>query len=106
MLVEWSEVLSKMPRERIMDTLHYFSKVLKTALSSHYQIVNSPFKKESGFDIANLAPYVHLGNIGQMQKDLEDTAYAISRNANAKICLYDLSLNMSRLVRMKKVAIA
>lgn len=103
-LLDWSEALAKSPRERIIDTLNYFGKILKTALNSHYQEVKSPFRIESGFQLDKLAPYVHTANIPQMLKDIEDTTYAISRNANAKICLYDLSLNMSRLVRMKKAA--
>lgn len=58
--------------------------------------------KSPGFKLENFAPYIHSGNILEINKELNDAIYHIERNGNAKIILLDLSIKLTRLLHSKE----
>ena len=54
------------------------------------------------FDLEKFAPFVHSGNILEINKELNEAIYHIERNANAKIVLLDLSIKLTRLLHQKE----
>ena len=57
-----------------------------------------------GFQIEKFAPFIHGGNILDINKELNDAIYHIERNGNAKIVLLDLSIKLTRLLHTKEAS--
>ena len=57
---------------------------------------------KSNFDLSKFAPFVHSGNILEIEKELNDAMYHIERNGNAKIILLDLSMKLTRFLHKKE----
>ena len=58
--------------------------------------------KTPGFSLDKFAPFVHSGNILDINKELNDAIYHIERNGNPKIILLDLSIKLTRLLHTKE----
>ncbi len=56
----------------------------------------------TGFQLEKFAPFIHSGNILDINKELNDAIYHIERNGNAKIILLDLSIKLTRLLHTKE----
>jgi DNA polymerase-3 subunit delta' len=62
-------------------------------------------ESKSGFDLSKFAPFVHSGNILDIEKELNEAMYHIERNGNAKIILLDLSMKLTRFLHKKEATI-
>jgi DNA polymerase-3 subunit delta' len=60
---------------------------------------------QTGFDLSKFAPFVHAGNIMDIEKELNDALYHIERNGSAKIILLDLSMKLTRFLHKKEEAV-
>jgi DNA polymerase III subunit delta' len=97
-LVTWSDEISKTGRETQKRFLHYCSHFFRQALLTNYKANSLVFfeSQTSDFDLNKFAPFVHGGNIEDINKAVEDAIYHIERNGNAKIILLDLSMQLTR----------
>jgi len=59
--------------------------------------------KTNNFSLQNFAPFVNASNILGISTALENAIYHIERNANAKIVLLNLSIELTRLLHQKEV---
>ena len=101
-LMQWSETMTRLGRERLMLFFKYGLHVFRESLILNYS--ESSIQMTGGSELAfitKFAPYVNELNAIEMVQLFEDAEYHISRNANGKILLMDVSLKMMKLVRKK-----
>tara|TARA_R110002050_G_scaffold41242_1_gene100026 strand:- start:13120 stop:14244 length:1125 start_codon:yes stop_codon:yes gene_type:complete len=101
-LTQWIEVLSKVGRERLMLFFRFGLHIFRESLIMNY--ADASIQMTGGTELAfikKFAPYVNELNAIEMVTLFEDAEYHISRNANPKILLMDVSLKMMKLVRKK-----
>ena len=102
-LVSWSETIAKSGRENQKRFLGYCLQFFRQALLLNYKSNELVFMEtQTGFDLSKFAPYVHAGNILDVEKELNDAIYHIERNGNAKIILLDLSMKLTRFLHKKE----
>ena len=102
-LISWSDTISKTGRETQKRFLDYCLQFFRQALLMNYKSDHLVFMEtESGFDLSKFAPFVHSGNILEIEKELNDAMYHIERNGNAKIILLDLSMKLTRFLHKKE----
>jgi DNA polymerase-3 subunit delta' len=104
LLVEWSETISKTGRETQKRFLMYCMQFFRQALLLNYNAGNLVFlqPKTPGFKLEKFAPFIHGGNIMEINDELNTAIYHIERNGNAKIVLLDLSIRLTRLLHLKE----
>jgi len=103
-LIEWSETIAKAGRETQKRFLQYCLQFFRQALLLNYNADSLVFlvTKTPGFSLDKFAPFVHSGNILDINKELNDAIYHIERNGNPKIILLDLSIKLTRLLHTKE----
>jgi DNA polymerase-3 subunit delta' len=105
-LIEWSETIAKTGRETQKQFLNYCLQFFRQALLLNYKSDQLVFMEtQTGFDLSKFAPFVHAGNILDIEKELNDAMYHIERNGNAKIILLDLSMKLTRFLHKKEETI-
>lgn len=102
-LISWSDTIAKTGRETQKRFLDYCLQFFRQALLMNYKSDQLVFmESKSGFDLSKFAPFVHSGNILEIEKELSDAMYHIERNGNAKIILLDLSMKLTRFLHKKE----
>jgi len=102
-LISWSDTIAKTGRETQKRFLDYCLQFFRQALLMNYKSDQLVFMETaSGFDLSKFAPFVHSGNILEIEKELNDAMYHIERNGNAKIILLDLSMKLTRFLHKKE----
>ncbi len=103
-LIAWSENIAGAGRETQKKFLKYCLDFFRQAMLLNYGAKDLVFlePKTSGFKLEKFAPFVHGGNIMDINKELQDATYHIERNGNAKIILTDLSIKLTRLLHKKQ----
>jgi len=104
LLIEWSDSIAKTGRETQKRFLNYCLQFFRQALLLNYNAESLVFLqiKTPGFQLEKFAPFIHSGNIIEINKELNDAIYHIERNGNAKIILLDLSIKLTRLLHTKE----
>lgn len=102
-LIGWSEEIAKTGRETQKQFLLYCIDFFRQALLMNYNVNQLVFiePKTKNFKLENFAPFVHEGNIMDINQELQDAIYHIERNGNSKIILTDLSIRLTRLLHKK-----
>ncbi|QTD39132.1 DNA polymerase III subunit delta' [Polaribacter batillariae] len=102
-LISWSDTIAKTGRETQKRFLEYCLQFFRQALLLNYKSENLVFMEtKTRFDLSKFAPFVHAGNILEIEKELNDAIYHIERNGNAKIILLDLSMKLTRFLHKKE----
>jgi len=102
-LIEWSDTIAKTGRETQKRFLDYCLQFFRQAMLLNYKSENLVFmESKTGFNLSKFAPFVHSGNILDIEKELNDAMYHIERNGNAKIILLDLSMKLTRFLHKKE----
>jgi DNA polymerase-3 subunit delta' len=102
-LISWSDTIAKTGRETQKRFLEYCLQFFRQALLMNYKSDQLVFMEtKSSFDLSKFAPFVHSGNILEIEKELNDAMYHIERNGNAKIILLDLSMKLTRFLHKKE----
>ena len=103
-LINWSETIAKTGRETQKRFLNYCLQFFRQALLLNYNADSLVYlaTKTPGFSIDKFAPFIHSGNILDINKELNDAIYHVERNGNPKIILLDLSIKLTRLLHTKE----
>ena len=105
-LIAWSETIAKSGRETQKRFLEYCLQFFRQALLLNYKSDNLVFmESKTGFQISKFAPFVHSGNILDIEKEISEAMYHIERNGNAKIILLDLSMKLTRFLHKKEAKV-
>ncbi len=102
-IIEWSEKCGRFHREKLKDYLTFCSNTFRDSINIHFESMedfNSVFK-EINFKLQDFSKFIHEKNTPRILEELDNAAYDIGRNANARVVLTDLSLNVARLLRVK-----
>ncbi len=104
-LLTWSDTVAGKGREVQKTFLFYCNEVFRQALLKNYKADSLLFFETSDpkFSIEKFAPFIHQNNIFEITSAIEDAAYHIERNGNAKIIFTDLSIQLTRLIHKKEL---
>jgi len=107
-LIAWSDTIAKSGRENQKQFLHYCSQFFRQALLLNYKAPELVFleTQSTKFDLKNFAPFIHSGNILDIEKEVNTALYHIERNGNAKIIFLDLSMKLTRFLHKKESTIS
>ena len=103
-LMSWANTIGALGRTLQKEFLLYSLHFIRQALLVSYQ-ANSlvHFQSLTGFEIEKFAPFVHSGNAQELIELLEETCYAVDRNANGKILFSDFAMRMTRILNKKEL---
>ncbi len=105
-LIAWSETIAKSGRETQKRFLEYCLQFFRQALLLNYKSDQLVFmESKTGFNLSKFAPFVHSGNILDIEKEVSEAMYHIERNGNAKIILLDLSMKLTRFLHKKEAKV-
>jgi len=102
-VVRWVNERNKKGRRNQSIFLKYSLKMVRNCLIIHFSdpktlnITDNEKKFLSKFH-----PFIHEGNISEISKRMEECIKNIERNANSKIMFYELSLQLMRLLKVKR----
>lgn len=104
-LLQWSDEITSSNRETQKNFLLYCLDFFRQALLLNYKTDNLVYlsTKTKGFELEKFAPFVHNGNILEIQKEIEKAIYHIERNGYAKTIFTDLSIRLTRLLHRKEI---
>lgn len=102
-ITKWVNQRSKKGRRLQSVFLKYALKMVRNCLIFHFSDPNTLFvtEKEKDF-LQNFHPFIHEGNITNISEKLEECIVNIERNANSKIMFYELSLQLMKLLKVKR----
>ncbi len=101
-LIEWSEEVATLGRDRIKRLLAYAERVIREAfmLNLRMEAVSYlPLNPEQQKFYANFKPFIRPNNIEETFTLLNTAIHHINANGNAKIVLADMSLKMVKLIK-------
>ena len=102
-LISWSDTIAKTGRETQKRFLEYCLQFFRQALLMNYKSDQLVFMEtKTNFQLFKFAPFVHSGNILEIEKEISEAIYHIERNGNAKIILLDLSMKLTRFLHKKE----
>ncbi len=104
-LLNWSDMMAGKGRETQKNFLVYCMELFRQALLKNYKAERLLYFETTDpkFSIEKFAPFVHQNNIYQIITELEEAAYHIERNGNAKVIFTDLSIHLTRLIHKKEL---
>ena len=107
-LIAWSDEIAKSGRETQKRFLKYCLQFFRQAMLLNYNSEEIVFleTETAGFDLKKFAPFVHSGNILDINEEVSSAMYHIERNGNAKIILLDLSIKLTRLLHTKEAKVS
>ena len=100
---KWVDSISSMGRKHQKLFLSYAIKMIRECLIFNFanKALLKTNEKESDF-ISKFAPFIHEDNSIIIIEELEKAVKAINRNANAKMLLFELSLQMIKFLKVKR----
>ena len=105
-LISWSDTIAKSGREAQKRFLDYCLQFFRHALLMNYKSDQLVFMEtKSGFNLSKFAPFVHSGNILEIEKEISEAIYHIERNGNAKIIMLDLSMKLTRFLHKSEAKV-
>lgn len=104
-LIKWSNDIAAWSRDEQKNFLTYCSEVFRQALLRNYQVDEVAYLqiKSEGFKWDGFSGFIHGDNILDILNEINEAAYHIERNGNAKIILFDLSIKLTRYLHRKVV---
>ena len=102
-LTKWVNDRSKKGRRMQTVFLKYALKMVRNCLIYNFSDPNSlnVTDNEKVF-LDKFHPFIHEGNISEISEKTEECIKNIERNANAKIMFYELSLQLMKLLKVKR----
>lgn len=104
-LIVFSNDLAKLGREKQKQFLNYSLHIFRESLIQNYgdDGLTRASSKELQF-LSKFAPFIHGHNCIEIIDLFNEAIYHIERNANGKIVLLDVSLKLTKLLRVKETA--
>lgn len=104
-IYDWSqEIANWNDREKHKQFLSFCADIFRQALVSSYGAPDLALNKitTEGFKWEGFAPFIHGANIEDILTEINDAAYHIERNGNAKIIFLDMGIKMTRFIHKKE----
>lgn len=102
-ITKWVNERSQKGRRSQTTFLKYALKMIRNCLVFHFSETNNlcVTQKEKVF-LTKFHPFIHQDNIFEISEKLEECIKNIERNANSKIMYYELSLQLMKLLKVKR----
>ena len=97
--IDWVNELSKMGREQIKDFINYTLEMSRKCILGNFSIERSEVKEEEEKFLKKFQPFINHKNISEINTLMNDAYYHLERNANPKILMLDVSLQLYKLLR-------
>lgn len=97
--IDWVNELSKMGREQIKDFINYTLEMSRQCILGNFYIERREVKEEEENFLKKFQPFINHKNISQINTLMNDAYYHLERNANPKILMLDVSLQLYKLLR-------
>lgn len=102
-IMDFSTAQGKENRQQAMRFLQFGMEILRNCLMIHLGHTNLVRILDSQQNFySKFAPFIHTENIGLFAEEFDKAIHDIDRNVNGGIIMLDLSLTVSRLLRMKE----
>ena len=97
--IDWVNELSKMGREQIKDFINYTLEMSRKCILGNFSIERSEVKEQEEKFLKKFQPFINHKNISEINTLMNDAYYHLERNANPKILMLDVSLQLYKLLR-------
>ena len=97
--IDWVNELSKMGREQIKDFIVYTLEMSRKCILSNFSIKREEVKIEEENFLKKFQPFINHKNISAINTLMNEAYFHIERNANPKILMLDVSLQLYKLLR-------
>lgn len=96
-----TEEIAAMKREKTRRFLSYACGMVRENFiyNLHISQLNRMTPEETQFS-SRFAPFIHIGNVEKMEREISRAETDIARNANAKIVLFDMSVKLMSALRI------
>lgn len=95
--------LASFGREGLKSFLQHCTEFIDDFLKLRYKLISTEkFESEEKQFMESFAAFVHAGNIHHFYDEFNDAIYHIERNALSNIVVMDLSVKVSRLLKLKQ----
>lgn len=103
-IYDWSVVLSSWNRERQKQFLTFCADIFRQALMFSYGAGETAYVqiKPENLKWQGFVPFVHGSNIVEILNEINEAAYHLERNGNAKIIFLDMGIKMTRFIHKKE----
>jgi DNA polymerase III subunit delta' len=101
-IIRWADSIAGTGRERQKIFLSYCLRIIRESILANYTAgkLNAVKESEKAF-LSKFAPFVHHNNVIDITEEFNKASQHIERNANPKILFLDLSLKLTKLLRVK-----
>ena len=88
-----------MGREQIKDFINYTLEMSRQCILGNFSIKRSEVSEEEEKFLNKFQPFINHKNISEINTLMNDAYYHIERNANPKILMLDVSLQLYKLLK-------
>jgi DNA polymerase III subunit delta' len=104
---QWIEQTAAFGRERQKQFFQYALHLVRESLMINYSVEQLVKLRGDELEfIKKFSPFIHEGNYERIIETFEQAYYFIERNANAKILLMDVGLQLNALMNLKRATVS
>ena len=97
--IDWVNELSKMGREQVKDLLIYSLEMSRKCILGNFSASTEKINDKEEKFLSKFQPFINHKNISEINGLLNDAHFHLERNANPKILMLDVSLQLYKLLR-------
>lgn len=97
--IDWVNELSKMGREQVKDFINYSLEMSRQCIVRNFSISKDQITQKEEKFLEKFQPFINNKNISEINALFNDCYYHVERNANPKIVMLDVSLQLFKLLR-------
>ena len=100
--IDWVNDFSKRGRETNKEFLKYTLELFRHCITNHYMLSMDGLSLEEEQFLMKFKPFINHKNIIGLNEVINEAYYHVERNANIKITMLDVSLQLYKLIRNSK----
>ena len=97
--IDWVNDFSKRGRETNKEFLRYTLELFRQCITNHYMLSMDGLSLEEEQFLMKFKPFINHKNIIGLNEVINEAYYHVERNANIKILMLDVSLQLYKLIR-------
>jgi DNA polymerase-3 subunit delta' len=97
--IDWVNEFSKIGREQIKDFISYALEMYRQCILGNFKLSIQGLDEDEVSFLEKFKPFVNHKNISEINLIMNEAYYHLERNANPKILMLDVSLQLYKLLR-------
>jgi DNA polymerase-3 subunit delta' len=97
--IDWVNEFSKIGREQIKDFISYALEMYRQCILGNFKLSIKGLNESEESFLEKFKPFVNHKNISEINSVMNEAYYHLERNANPKILMLDVSLQLYKLLR-------